>query len=98
MAHPMVAKRIIKLIYDGFLELVIGPLLHQKSQDALVAVTCYVDLCIRTITEVALMRPFLEFLITHSESSHPGLLAPQRTLDVLIDRIGWCRKGGGGRV
>ncbi|XP_013387521.1 FTS and Hook-interacting protein isoform X2 [Lingula anatina] len=79
VAHPMVRDQLLSFIYNGFLVPVLGPALHQdisglpmsileklfvNSMDEVIAATAYLDLFLRRITEPALMRTFLKFILT----------------------------------
>ncbi|XP_055958730.1 FHF complex subunit HOOK-interacting protein 1B isoform X3 [Patella vulgata] len=80
IAHSMVKEQLTKYIYDGFLLPVLGPALHQditglpiplldttmfaNSRDEVTTATAYLDLFLRRLTEPALIRVFLVFILT----------------------------------
>ncbi|ESP03652.1 hypothetical protein LOTGIDRAFT_137063 [Lottia gigantea] len=80
IAHPMVKEQLTKYIYDGFLLPVLGPALHQNSRDEVTTATAYLDLFLRRLTEPALIRVFLLFILT--ERNDEIII-----LDSLITRI-----------
>ncbi|XP_074649833.1 FHF complex subunit HOOK-interacting protein 1B-like isoform X2 [Tubulanus polymorphus] len=96
VAHPLVRNQLLNFIYNGFLVPVLGPALHQdlcgipvplfdmpafrNSMEEIIAATAYLDLFVRQITEPALMRTFLRFILT---GKHDEIVI----LDSLVTRI-----------
>ncbi|KAM4847001.1 FHF complex subunit HOOK-interacting protein 1B isoform 5-T6 [Thomomys bottae] len=81
VAHPLVQKQLVDYIHNGFLVPVMGPALHKTSVEEMIASTAYLELFLRSISEPALLRTFLRFLLLHRHDTHT-------ILDTLIARIG----------
>ncbi|XP_021098868.1 FTS and Hook-interacting protein isoform X4 [Heterocephalus glaber] len=81
VAHPLVQKQLVDYIHNGFLVPVIGPALHKTSVEEMIASTAYLELFLRSISEPALLRTFLRFLLLHRHDTHT-------ILDTLVARIG----------
>ncbi|CAC5380908.1 Protein FAM160A1,FTS and Hook-interacting protein,UPF0518 protein CPIJ015043,FTS and Hook-interacting protein homolog [Mytilus coruscus] len=64
ISDPQVRCQLIQYIYDGFLVPVLGPALHQNSREEVIAATAYLELFLRKITEPALIRAFIRFILT----------------------------------
>ncbi|XP_077197157.1 FHF complex subunit HOOK-interacting protein 1B [Paroedura picta] len=80
VAHPLVQKQLVDYIHNGFLVPVMGPALHKTSIEEMIASTAYLDLFLRSITETALLKAFLRFLLLHRHDS-------STILDTLVGRI-----------
>lgn len=80
VAHPLVQKQLVDYIHNGFLVPVMGPALHKTSIEEMIASTAYLDLFLRSISEPALLRTFLRFLLLHRHDS-------STILDTLVGRI-----------
>ncbi|XP_014448522.1 FTS and Hook-interacting protein isoform X1 [Tupaia chinensis] len=81
VAHPLVQKQLVDYIHNGFLVPVMGPALHKTSVEEMIASTAYLELFLRSISEPALLRTFLRFLLLHRHDTHT-------ILDTLVARIG----------
>uniref|UniRef100_A0A8C5K2F7 FHF complex subunit HOOK-interacting protein 1B n=1 Tax=Jaculus jaculus TaxID=51337 RepID=A0A8C5K2F7_JACJA len=81
VAHPLVQRQLIDYIHNGFLVPVMGPALHKTSVEEMIASTAYLELFLRSISEPALLRTFLRFLLLHRHDTHT-------ILDTLVARIG----------
>ncbi|XP_060080031.1 FHF complex subunit HOOK-interacting protein 1B-like [Ylistrum balloti] len=80
ISHSSVSEQLIEYIYKGFLVPVMGPALHQdvsglplplldspmfaNSREEVIAATAYLELFLRKISEPALTRAFLKFILT----------------------------------
>ncbi|KAJ6652323.1 hypothetical protein lerEdw1_012733 [Lerista edwardsae] len=80
VAHPLVQKQLVDYIHNGFLVPVMGPALHKTSIEEMIASTAYLDLFLRSVSEPALLRTFLRFLLLHRHDS-------STILDTLVGRI-----------
>ncbi|XP_078401051.1 FHF complex subunit HOOK-interacting protein 1B isoform X1 [Cetorhinus maximus] len=80
VAHPLVQKQLVDYVHNGFLVPVMGTALHKTSIEEMIASTAYLDLFLRSITEVALLKTFLCFIVLHR---HENITI----LDTLISRI-----------
>uniref|UniRef100_UPI00398F2F09 FHF complex subunit HOOK-interacting protein 1B n=2 Tax=Pristiophorus japonicus TaxID=55135 RepID=UPI00398F2F09 len=80
VAHPLVRNQLVDYVHNGFLVPVMGPALHKTSIEEMIASTAYLDLFLRSITEVALLKTFLRFIVLHR---HENITI----LDTLISRI-----------
>nr|XP_056714743.1 FHF complex subunit HOOK-interacting protein 1B [Euleptes europaea] len=80
VAHPLVQKQLVDYIHNGFLVPVMGPALHKTSIEEMIASTAYLDLFLRSVTEAALLKTFLRFLLLHCHDS-------STILDTLVGRI-----------
>ncbi|XP_032709196.1 FTS and Hook-interacting protein isoform X10 [Lontra canadensis] len=81
VAHPLVQTQLVDYIHNGFLVPVMGPALHKTSVEEMIASTAYLELFLRSISEPALLRTFLRFLLLHRHDTHT-------ILDTLVARIG----------
>ncbi|EDO40782.1 predicted protein [Nematostella vectensis] len=81
IAHHKVQHMLLELIYHGFLVSVMSSALTQSSVEALTAVTAYLDLFVRSITDSKLMQVFVKFLLVEKSDGVP-------ILDSLVARIG----------
>ncbi|ELT88159.1 hypothetical protein CAPTEDRAFT_183880 [Capitella teleta] len=80
VAHPLVRDKLLNFIHNGFLVPVLGPALHQTSVEEVIAATAYTELFLRRVTEPALMRTFLTFILTETFDE-------KNILESLIERI-----------
>ncbi|XP_053165806.1 FHF complex subunit HOOK interacting protein 1B [Hemicordylus capensis] len=80
VAHPMVQKQLVDYIHNGFLVPVMGPALHKSSIEEMIASTAYLELFLRSVSEAALLKTFLRFLLLHRHDS-------STILDTLVARI-----------
>ncbi|XP_069748377.1 FHF complex subunit HOOK-interacting protein 1B isoform X2 [Narcine bancroftii] len=80
VAHPLVRNQLVDYVYNGFLVPVMGPALHKTSIEEMIASTAYLDLFLRSITEVILLKTFLRFVVLHR---HENITI----LDTLTSRI-----------
>ncbi|XP_062983392.1 FHF complex subunit HOOK-interacting protein 1B [Elgaria multicarinata webbii] len=80
VAHPLVQKQLVDYIHHGFLVPVMGPALHKSSIEEMIASTAYLDLFLRSVSEAALLKTFLRFLLLHCHDS-------TTILDTLVGRI-----------
>ncbi|XP_025032046.1 FTS and Hook-interacting protein isoform X1 [Python bivittatus] len=80
VAHPLVQKQLVDYIHNGFLVPVMGPALHKTSIEEMIASTAYLDLFLRSVSETALLKTFLRFLLLHRHDS-------STILDTLVARI-----------
>lgn len=81
VAHYVVQAQVVDYLYQGFLEPVIGPALHQTSTEEVIAATAYLQLFLRSITEPKLIKVFLKFIVMSDFEGH-------QILDTLVKRIG----------
>ncbi|MBN3277886.1 F16A2 protein, partial [Polyodon spathula] len=80
VSHPLVQSHLVDYVHNGFLVPVMGPALHKSSVEELIASTAYLDLFLRSITETALLKTFLRFILLHQHDDYT-------ILDTLITRI-----------
>ncbi|XP_061485257.1 FHF complex subunit HOOK-interacting protein 1B isoform X2 [Rhineura floridana] len=80
VAHPLVQKQLVDYIHNGFLVPVLGPALHKTSIEEMIASTAYLDLFLRSVSETALLKTFLRFLLLHHHDN-------STILDTLVSRI-----------
>uniref|UniRef100_A0A8D2LSB7 FHF complex subunit HOOK-interacting protein 1B n=1 Tax=Varanus komodoensis TaxID=61221 RepID=A0A8D2LSB7_VARKO len=80
VAHPLVQEQLVEYIHHGFLVPVMGPALHKSSIEEMIASTAYLDLFLRSASEVALLKTFLRFLLLHRHD-HCTIL------DTLVARV-----------
>ncbi|XP_078514834.1 FHF complex subunit HOOK-interacting protein 1B [Lissotriton helveticus] len=80
VAHPLVQNQLVDYVHNGFLVPVMGPALHKSSIEEMIASTAYLDLFLRSITEMALVKTFLRFILLHRHDS-------STILDTLVSRI-----------
>ncbi|KAL4657020.1 FTS and Hook-interacting protein [Arapaima gigas] len=80
VAHPLVRSQLLDYVHNGFLVPVMGPALHKSSVEEMIASTAYLDLFLRSITETALLKTFLRFMLLHRHDN-------DTILDTLLTRI-----------
>ncbi|XP_018614439.2 FHF complex subunit HOOK-interacting protein 1B [Scleropages formosus] len=80
VAHPLVRSQLLDYVHNGFLVPVMGPALHKSSVEEMIASTAYLDLFLRSITETALLKTFLRFVLLHRHDN-------DTILDTLLTRI-----------
>ncbi|KAL0985517.1 hypothetical protein UPYG_G00157910 [Umbra pygmaea] len=80
VAHPLVRSQLVDYVHNGFLVPVMGPALHKSSVDEMIASTAYLDLFLRSVTETALLKIFLRFILMHRHDN-------DTILDTLLTRI-----------
>ncbi|XP_029457776.1 FTS and Hook-interacting protein [Rhinatrema bivittatum] len=80
VAHPLVQNQLVDYIHNGFLVPVMGPALHKTSIEEMIASTAYLDLFLRSISETALVKTFLRFVLLHRYDN-------STILDTLVSRI-----------
>lgn len=80
VAHPLVQNQLVEYIHNGFLVPVMGPALHKTSIEEMIASTAYLELFLRSISETALLKTFLRFILLHRHDS-------ATILHTLISRI-----------
>ncbi|XP_069825411.1 FHF complex subunit HOOK-interacting protein 1B isoform X2 [Dendropsophus ebraccatus] len=80
VAHPLVQNQLVEYIHNGFLVPVMGPALHKTSIEEMIASTAYLELFLRSISETALLKTFLRFILLHRYDS-------ATILHTLISRI-----------
>ncbi|XP_075054540.1 FHF complex subunit HOOK-interacting protein 1B isoform X2 [Mixophyes fleayi] len=69
VAHPLVQNQLVEYIHNGFLVPVMGPALHKTSIEEMIASTAYLELFVRSISETALLKTFLRFILLHRHDS-----------------------------
>ncbi|XP_015136425.1 FHF complex subunit HOOK interacting protein 1B isoform X1 [Gallus gallus] len=80
VAHPLVQKQLVDYVHNGFLVPVMGPALHKTSIEEMIASTAYLDLFLRSVSETALLKTFLRFVLLHRHDN-------ATILDTLVSRI-----------
>ncbi|XP_029568233.1 FTS and Hook-interacting protein homolog [Salmo trutta] len=80
VAHPLVRSQLVDYVHNGFLVPVMGPALHKSSVDEMIASTAYLDLFLRSVTETALLKTFLRFILMHRHDN-------DTILDTLLTRV-----------
>ncbi|XP_074427831.1 FHF complex subunit HOOK-interacting protein 1B [Larus michahellis] len=80
VAHPLVQKQLVDYVHNGFLVPVMGPALHKTSIEEMIASTAYLDLFLRSVSETALLKTFLRFVLLHRHDN-------ATILDTLVARI-----------
>ncbi|CAL8370990.1 unnamed protein product [Arctogadus glacialis] len=80
VSHPLVSSQLLDYLHNGFLVPVVGPALHKSSVDEMIASTAYLELFLRSITEKALLKTFLRFILMHRHDN-------DTILDTLLTRI-----------
>ncbi|KAJ8352491.1 hypothetical protein SKAU_G00239670 [Synaphobranchus kaupii] len=65
VSHPLVRSQLLDYVHNGFLVPVMGPALHKSSSEEMIASTAYLDLFLRSVTETALLKTFLRFILLH---------------------------------
>ncbi|NWU70146.1 F16A1 protein, partial [Pterocles burchelli] len=80
VAHPLIRNQLVNYIYNGFLVPVMAPALHKVTVEEVMTTTAYLDLFLRSVSEPALLKIFLRFILLHQhENVH--------ILDTLTSRI-----------
>ncbi|XP_063166062.1 FHF complex subunit HOOK-interacting protein 1A isoform X1 [Candoia aspera] len=80
VAHSLIRNQLVNYIYNGFLVPVMAPALHKVTVEEVMATTAYLDLFLRSVSEPALLKIFLRFILLHRhENVH--------ILDTLASRI-----------
>ncbi|XP_059577961.1 FHF complex subunit HOOK-interacting protein 1A isoform X1 [Alligator mississippiensis] len=80
VAHPLIRNQLVNYIYNGFLVPVMAPALHKVTVEEVMTTTAYLDLFLRSVSEPALLKIFLHFILLHQhENVH--------ILDTLTSRI-----------
>ncbi|XP_014743731.1 PREDICTED: protein FAM160A1-like isoform X1 [Sturnus vulgaris] len=80
VAHPLIRNQLVNYIYNGFLVPVMAPALHKGTVEEVMTTTAYLDLFLRSVSEPALLKIFLHFILLHQhENVH--------ILDTLTSRI-----------
>ncbi|XP_010211406.1 PREDICTED: protein FAM160A1 [Tinamus guttatus] len=80
VAHPLIRNQLVNYIYNGFLVPVMAPALHKATVEEVMTTTAYLDLFLRSVSEPALLKTFLRFILLHRhENVH--------ILDTLTSRI-----------
>ncbi|KAM6440778.1 FHF complex subunit HOOK-interacting protein 1A isoform 1-T5 [Liasis olivaceus] len=80
VAHSLIRNQLVNYIYNGFLVPVMAPALHKVTVEEVMATTAYLDLFLRSVSEPALLKIFLHFILLHChENVH--------ILDTLASRI-----------
>uniref|UniRef100_A0A4W4E0P7 FHF complex subunit HOOK-interacting protein C-terminal domain-containing protein n=1 Tax=Electrophorus electricus TaxID=8005 RepID=A0A4W4E0P7_ELEEL len=80
VAHPCIRNKLLGYIYNGFIVPVMAPALHKMTLEEVMTSTVYLELFLRRITDPALLRIFLIFILKHR---HDNVLI----LDTLVSRI-----------
>ncbi|XP_036396557.1 FTS and Hook-interacting protein homolog [Megalops cyprinoides] len=80
VSHPLVRRQLVDYVHNGFLVPVMGPALHKSSVEEMIASTAYLDLFLRSVTETALLKTFLRFVLLHRHDN-------ATILDTLLTRI-----------
>nr|XP_033796554.1 protein FAM160A1 [Geotrypetes seraphini]XP_033796563.1 protein FAM160A1 [Geotrypetes seraphini] len=80
VAHPLIRNQLVNYIYNGFLVPVMAPALHKVTVEEVMTTTAYLDLFLRSISEPALLKIFLRFILLHR---HENVYI----LDTLVSRI-----------
>ncbi|TPP57459.1 hypothetical protein FGIG_13988, partial [Fasciola gigantica] len=70
ICHQNVRDRLLHFIYSGFLVPVLGSALHQSALDEVVAATAYLELFLRRLTEPALIKLVLSFIVNGTYDSY----------------------------
>ncbi|XP_053107925.1 FHF complex subunit HOOK interacting protein 1A [Hemicordylus capensis] len=80
VAHSLIRNQLVNYIYNGFLVPVMAPALHKVTVEEVMTTTAYLDLFLRSVSEPALLKIFLRFILLHRhENVH--------ILDTLTSRI-----------
>ncbi|XP_059409997.1 FHF complex subunit HOOK-interacting protein 1A-like [Carassius carassius] len=80
VAHPSIRDQLVGYIHNGFLVPVLAPALHKLTLEEVMTTTAYLDLFIRSVSEPALLQPFLSFILLHRHDN-------VHILDTLVSRI-----------
>ncbi|KAJ8388540.1 hypothetical protein AAFF_G00132540 [Aldrovandia affinis] len=81
VSHPLLRSQLVDYVHNGFLVPVMGPALHKSSVEEMIASTAYLDLFLRSVTETALLKTFLRFILLHRHDN-------DTILHTLLTRIG----------
>uniref|UniRef100_A0A8C6VPX3 FHF complex subunit HOOK interacting protein 1A n=1 Tax=Naja naja TaxID=35670 RepID=A0A8C6VPX3_NAJNA len=65
VAHSLIRNQLVNYIYNGFLVPVMAPALHKVTLEEVMATTAYLDLFLRSVSEPALLKIFLRFILLH---------------------------------
>nr|XP_008110184.1 PREDICTED: protein FAM160A1 [Anolis carolinensis]XP_008110185.1 PREDICTED: protein FAM160A1 [Anolis carolinensis] len=80
VSHSLIRNQLVNYIYNGFLVPVMAPALHKVTVEEVMTTTAYLDLFLRSVSEPALLKIFLRFILLHRhENVH--------ILDTLTSRI-----------
>ncbi|XP_052744395.1 FHIP family protein AAEL005291 isoform X2 [Bicyclus anynana] len=80
VAHPLIRKHLLDLLYQGFLVPVMGPALLQSGATEQATAMLYLELLLRCVTPGGLLRVILHFLFTYE---YDGI----KVMDVLLGRL-----------
>ncbi|XP_023803717.1 FTS and Hook-interacting protein isoform X1 [Cyanistes caeruleus] len=78
--NAVIQKQLVDYVHNGFLVPVMGPALHKTSVEEMIASTAYLDLFLRSVSETALLKTFLRFVLLHRHDN-------TTILDTLVGRI-----------
>ncbi|XP_031633698.1 UPF0518 protein GJ17503 isoform X2 [Contarinia nasturtii] len=81
VAHDLIKQQLLDFMYQGFIVPVLGPALLQTNNASQITAMAYLDLILRSVTEPALLKIFVQFLL--DETKFDG----ERILDVLVERL-----------
>ncbi|XP_031633699.1 UPF0518 protein GF15501 isoform X3 [Contarinia nasturtii] len=90
VAHDLIKQQLLDFMYQGFIVPVLGPALlqifkganqFQTNNASQITAMAYLDLILRSVTEPALLKIFVQFLL--DETKFDG----ERILDVLVERL-----------
>ncbi|XP_009465806.1 PREDICTED: FTS and Hook-interacting protein [Nipponia nippon] len=79
-SEPCSREQLVDYVHNGFLVPVMGPALHKTSIEEMIASTAYLDLFLRSVSETALLKTFLRFVLLHRHDN-------STILDTLVGRI-----------
>ncbi|XP_039759985.1 UPF0518 protein GJ17503 isoform X2 [Pararge aegeria] len=80
VAHPLIRKHLLDLLYQGFLVPVMGPALLQSGATEQATAMLYLELLLRCVTAGGLLRVILHFLFMYE---YDGV----KVMDVLLGRL-----------
>ncbi|XP_056418784.1 FHF complex subunit HOOK-interacting protein 1A [Hyla sarda] len=80
VAHPLIRAQLVDYIYNGFLLPVLAPALHKVTVEEVMTTTAYLDLFLRSVSEPALLKNFLRFILIYQHEN-------VQILDTLVSRI-----------
>ncbi|XP_013119046.2 FHIP family protein GG24907 isoform X1 [Stomoxys calcitrans] len=89
VAHEMIKTQLLDFMYQGFIVPVLGPALlqtlkgkhFQTNVESQISAMSYLDLILRSVTEPALMKLFVKFLLDVEKFDG------ERILDTLVERL-----------
>ncbi|XP_075158752.1 FHIP family protein GJ17503 isoform X2 [Haematobia irritans] len=81
VAHEMIKTQLLDFMYQGFIVPVLGPALLQTNVESQISAMSYLDLILRSVTEPALMKLFVKFLLDIEKFDG------ERILDTLVERL-----------